>query len=235
MDKRVKILLAFIFALGLIVLVILSNGLKALVESLGPQMTQSKVTLSSADVSLLSGEGHFQGLFIGNPEGFETASAFSLREISFTLDKSSLATDTIVLISLHIIAPQVTLESGADGSYLDQLQKNITSYLGSTESKDREPAKKIIIQDLLITEGQLSYGLIGEKTLDLRLPEIHITQIGTQSDGVSVAEAAAKIIGVLSSEATKVALNSVPLKTFGDSLQEKIKDKTSDLKNLFKR
>ena len=50
-----------------------------------------------------------------------------------------------------------------------------------------------------------------------------------------MAEAAAKIIGVLSSEATKVALNSVPLKTFGDSLQEKIKDKTSDLKNLFKR
>ena len=235
MERRVKILLAFVFAAGLILLVSLSGGLKALVESLGSQMTQSQVSLASVDVSPFSGEGRFQGLVIGNPQGFETPQAFSLGEISFTLDNNSLTTDTLVLISVHIVAPQVTLEPGRNGSNLDQLQKNIASYLESSASEDSEPSRKIVIQDLLITEGQLSYGLIGGKTLDLRLPEIHLTRIGTRDQGVSVAEAIAKIITAISNGAAKAAIGSDSVKDIGDSLEQQLKDKTRDLKKLFKR
>jgi hypothetical protein len=41
-----------------------------------------------------------------------------------------LATDIIVLKTLTIVAPEVTLERGAGGSNLDRLQENISSYLG---------------------------------------------------------------------------------------------------------
>jgi len=113
MSKLVKIVIALTLVIGALVIINLGTGLKALVETLGPEMTQSPVTLESASLSLLSGEGSFVGLHIGNPEGFDTEEAFSLGEIHFTVDQDSLATDIIVLKTLTIVAPEVTLERGA--------------------------------------------------------------------------------------------------------------------------
>ena len=75
MSKLVKIVIALSLVIGALVIINLGTGLKALVETLGPEMTQSPVTLESASLSLLSGEGSFVGLHIGNPEGFDTEEA----------------------------------------------------------------------------------------------------------------------------------------------------------------
>ena len=129
MSKLVKIVIALSLVIGALVIINLGTGLKALVETLGPEMTQSPVTLESASLSLLSGEGSFVGLHIGNPEGFDTEEAVSQGEIHFTVDQDSLATDIIVLKTLTIVAPEVTLERGAGGSNLDRLQENISSFV----------------------------------------------------------------------------------------------------------
>lgn len=113
MSKLVKIFIALSLVFVALVVINLGSGLKALVETLGPEMTQSPVTLDSASLSLLSGEGSFVGLRIGNPQGFDTQEAFSLGEIHFTVNQDSLITDIIVLKSLSIVAPEVTLERGA--------------------------------------------------------------------------------------------------------------------------
>jgi hypothetical protein len=73
-------------------------------------------------------------LFVGNPEGFDTEQAFSLGEIHFTVDQDSLATDIIVVKTLRIIAPEVTIEPARGGSNLDRIQENVLSYLGTSES-----------------------------------------------------------------------------------------------------
>ena len=196
MSKLVKIVIALSLVVGALVIINLGTGLKALVETLGPEMTQSPVTLESASLSLLSGEGSFVGLHIGNPEGFDTEEAFSLGEIHFTVDQDSLATDIIVLKTLTIIAPEVTLERGAGGSNLDRLQENISSYLGSADDEvdiEQSP-KNIIIRDILITDGKLRYGLLGSKTLDLALPEIRLANLGEEGQGLSMAQAGAKLL-----------------------------------------
>ena len=196
MSKLVKIVIALSLVVGALVIINLGTGLKALVETLGPEMTQSPVTLESASLSLLSGEGSFVGLHIGNPEGFDTEEAFSLGEIHFTVDQDSLATDIIVLKTLTIIAPEVTLEPGAGGSNLDRLQENISSYLGSADDEvdiEQSP-KNIIIRDILITDGKLRYGLLGSKTLDLALPEIRLANLGEEGQGLSMAQAGAKLL-----------------------------------------
>ena len=81
MAKLVKIVLALVLGIGVFVLMTLGTGIKTVVETLGPEMTQAQVTLSSAKISLLSGDGRLKGLVIGNPEGFDTENAFSLGEI----------------------------------------------------------------------------------------------------------------------------------------------------------
>ena len=87
----------------------------------------------------------------------------------------------------------------------------------------------------MITEGQLLYGLLGSKTLDVPLPTIHLTHIGEDGQGVSMAQATAKIVSAISKSATKAALQSGSVGEIGDTLEAQIKDKASGLKALFRK
>ena len=194
MAKLIKIILLLVAVLGILLVMNLGSGLKAMVETLGPEITQSEVSLRRAKISLLSGEGSFSGLVIGNPQGFDTQHAFSLGEISFSLDNDSLATDIIIVESLRIVAPEVTMESARGGSNLDRIERNVASFLGSGGQDSAAVGKKVIIKDLLITDGKLKYALVGDKTVELPLPELHLTNIGEPGQGLSMAEASAKII-----------------------------------------
>ncbi len=234
MAKLIKIILLLVAVLGILLVMNLGSGLKAMVETLGPEITQSEVSLRRAKISLLSGEGSFSGLVIGNPQGFDTQHAFSLGEISFSLDNDSLATDIIIVESLRIVAPEVTMESARGGSNLDRIERNVASFLGSGGQDSAAVGKKVIIKDLLITDGKLKYALVGDKTVELPLPELHLTNIGEPGQGLSMAEASAKIITVISKGASKTALKSGSLKGIGDDLEGQIKDKTNKIKGLFK-
>ena len=88
---------------------------------------------------------------------------------------------------------------------------------------------------MLITDGKLRYGLLGSKTLDLPLPEIHLSNLGEEGQGISMAEAGAAIIAAISRSATQVALESGSIKDTGDKLEAQIKDKVSKIKDLFKK
>jgi len=234
MAKLIKIVLAQVVVLGILLVMNLGSGLKTMVETLGPAMTQSEVSLRRAKISLFSGEGSFYDLVIGNPQGFDTPQAFSLSEIRFSLNNESLATDIIVVESLRIVAPEVTMESARGGSNLDRIEHNIASFLGTGGQESGEAGKKIVIKDLLISDGKLKYALVGDKTLELPLPELHLTNIGEPGQGLSMAEASAKIITAISKGASKTALNSGVLKDIGDDLEGQLKDKASKIKGLLK-
>jgi len=237
MGKLIKVILSLVLVIAVIVIMNLGSGVKATIEALGPKITQSDVSLGAAKISLMSGEGSFKALRIGNPEGFSAEPAMSLGEISFALDTATLSSEVIVVESLRIIAPEITLESGRGGSNLDKLQENIQSYMGaSTESSGAENSAdvSVIIKDLLITDGKLSYRLSGSPALDLPLPELHLMNIGEPGQGVSIAQASAKIIHAISRSATKEAFKSGSLKDMGSALKDRIKAKKDQLKGLFK-
>ena len=173
MGKLIKVTLSLVLVIAVIVIMNLGSGIKATVETLGPKITQSDVSLRAVKISLMSGEGSFKGLRISNPQGFSAEPAMSLGEISFAPDTAPLSADVIVVESLRIVAPEIMLESGRGGSNLDKLQENIQSYMGgSAETSGAESSAdaNVIIKDLLITDGKLSYRLSGSHALDLPLP-----------------------------------------------------------------
>tara|TARA_B110000046_G_scaffold184501_1_gene223140 strand:+ start:8033 stop:8758 length:726 start_codon:yes stop_codon:yes gene_type:complete len=237
MSKVIKITLAMLLIVAVVMVMNLDSGLKSLIETLGPEMTGGQVSVEDVDVGLLSGEGRFEGLVIGNPDSFDTEYAFSLGEISFQLDIQSLGRDTIVVETLRIFAPQIMMESGRNGSNLDKILENIQRYLGSS---NRAPApagdasKKIIIRDLVISHAVLNYGLLGSTTVQLPLPELHLTNIGERGQGVSIAEACAKIITEISSSAAHSALRSGVIKDVAVKLEDRLKSKADNVKTLFK-
>ena len=116
MNKIGKITTTIILLVVVLMIVVLSNldrGIKTVVETIGPELTGSEVTLSSVDLSLTDAKGSFSGLRVGNPQGFAAADAFKLGLISFAMDAEHLADNTIVIDSLRIVAPEITMGLGS--------------------------------------------------------------------------------------------------------------------------
>lgn len=241
MNKIGKIATTIILLVVALIIVILTNldrSIKTAVETIGPELTGSEVTLSSVDLSLTDAKGSFSGLRVGNPQGFAAADAFKLGLISFAMDAEHLAGNTIVIDSLRIVAPEITMERVGGRSNLDQIQANIANYLGadSSQKSANTEGKKFIIRDLRITDAMVHYAILGDKGLDLELPDLHLTDIGGSAkggNGVSGAEAAAEIISAITRAAGKAVSQSGAVKEMGKSLEDQIKDKASGLKGLF--
>ncbi len=180
--------------------------IKQVVETIGSDATQAKVTLNEVDLDPIQGSGALKGLIVGNPGGFKTPSAFELGAISLNIDTDTLDKDPIVIKSIAINGPVVTYEKTDGGSNVDAIKANVDAYAkkfagdgGGTASQDTGGGKKLVIERLTITGGKvkLNAGILGDKTLDASLPDLTLTDIGKDSGGASPADVAKQIIDKL--------------------------------------
>lgn len=170
----------------------LNKGIKNAVETVGPQITQTAVRLDTVDLSVLSGKGTLKGLYIGNPEGFQSENMFALDQIDIAVDTGSLFGDTIIIEQIYIKKPEISYEKTLMSSNMKQLLKNIEESVGATESDTTEPeaptesapeatttgtAPSIIIKQLIIEEGTVFVGMMGEGTT-VKLPRIEMNDLG---------------------------------------------------------
>ena len=252
MGTLFKIIAGLILVVAIVVVVGVLNldrGIKAAVETLGPKYTQADVSLNEVDLSLKTGKGSLRGLTVGNPAGFKTAQAFSLGEITVQVDTSTVTSDVIVIEQIRILAPQITYESGKNGSNLDQLQKNVTAAAGSSDEtagtgqgESAEKTVKLIIRDLQISDGKLSYSnaLLGDTTVDVALPAIQLTNIGEKSGGATSAEVVKQVLAAINRKAGSAIANSADIDKLKSQLQDQFKEKANKavgdkLKGLFNR
>ncbi|WP_438951452.1 DUF748 domain-containing protein [Porticoccus sp.] len=243
MKTLLKIVAGLVVVLVLLLVIGIFNldrGIKAAVETVGPRLTQSDVTLADVDLSLKTGEGSLRGLVVANPAGFSDANAFSLGEIFLSVEPGSVTTDTIVINSLRIVAPEITYESGKGGTNLSQLQKNISEAAGedtpasAADDSSEGAAKKLIIRDLKITGAKMSYvnPLLNAKPIELTLPDIQLTGIGEKSNGASAAEVVRQVMVAINKNAANAAANSGALKEAGDQIKKQVEDKLGGFKGL---
>lgn len=210
--------LVVLVVVAVVVLVLnLGSGIKAVVERVGPEFVQADVQLDQVDLSLRTGEGSLKGLVIGNPAGFRSDNAFSLGEIALAIQPESVTTDTIVINKLHVIAPEITYETGQRGSNLEQLQRNVEAavqrYTGDSSQaapvEEEGAEKKLIIRDLQVTNGQIHYSNpLLSKTVDLALPAIKLSGIGEKSGGATAVE----VVNLLLASINKEAINAIAQK-----------------------
>src|SRR5581483_10914712 len=93
----------------------LDSIVKKGVETMGPEMTKVDVRLGAAKISPIGGSGELNKLFVGNPEGYKTASAIEMGDIKVGVKISSVLSDTIVVNEVNIQGPQITLEGSLTG------------------------------------------------------------------------------------------------------------------------
>ena len=215
----------------------LDRAVKGAVEELGPTYTGTPVTLDSVSLSPLSGEGSLRGLVVGNPSGFSAANAFTLGTIDLAIDTQSLTGDTIIIDKLHIVAPEITYEASKKGNNLKVLQRTIE---GSTGGRGGAPGaeaggeggRKMIIRDFSLVDGKVHYAnkLLGDKTLEVKLPPLTLTGIGEKSNGVTAAEATAQIVSAITRQVSAAIANSGAIGDLGKQYEEQFNDKKDELK-----
>lgn len=190
---------------------------KAAVERMGSQMTQTQVRLNEADIGATSGKGALRGLSVANPQGYKTETAFALGEIRLALDYASLRGDVVTIRELAIIGPQVTYEIGPGGSNIDVIRKNIDSYTraqggqpGSAKPtpasapqpapKNDEKETKLIIESLLIQGGKVTVSapmVLQNRNPNTSLPDIKLSNLGKAKGGATPAEIVDEVMRVL--------------------------------------
>jgi uncharacterized protein involved in outer membrane biogenesis len=176
----------------------LNKGIKRGVETFGPQVTQTPVTLDSVNLSVLSGEGTLSGLIVGNPEGFKSENIFALGQIDIAVDKGSLLSDKIVINKIHIRKPEISYEKTMKTTNVKELMKNIEAFTGPSSDTTDEPSsgakKQLVIKQLIIEDGTIYVGALGIGQT-VALPRIEMNDIGEGGNKTSIADVLDLVLG----------------------------------------
>ena len=193
--------------LGLVVLLIvalvagyffLGSIVKTGVEKVGPRVTKTDVKLKTATLSLFSGSGELKNFVVANPEGYKTPSAIQVGSVAVSVQPGSVMSGKVIVHSIKMIAPEITFEGTLSGNNLSKLLDNIK---GSSEQDKQAPkeqkssSKKLQVDDFLLTGAKvnLSTTLLGGRSATISIPEIHITNLGQGTDGITAAELAERV------------------------------------------
>ena len=211
-----------------VVLASVDSIVKAAIERVGSDVTQTEVTVDDVEISLTSGEGTIRGLVIGHPQGFEEQ-VIRIGEARIVLDIGTLTSDTIVIKEIAVTAPQVTVEVSGEGANVSRLQETLTSAGsggggGASSGGNPEDEKKLVIERVTVADGRVDLKAAGlERGVGADLPSITLTDIGKDSGGADPAEVAKVIVAAVSAAAGQAAVTSGVLQQIEGGVGEKAK------------
>ena len=177
MKKAKKILLSSVIGLLVVIIVavivvglFLGKIVKAGMETVGPKITQTTLTVDSVDVSLLTGSATVKNLVLGNPEGFKAPNAISVGLVAVSVSPMSVLSDKIVVKSVRVESPEITFEGNPFGANnLKKIEDNVNAAAASLQSAPStnqpattaapaKPGKKLEVDEFLITGGKIHFG-----------------------------------------------------------------------------
>jgi len=214
--------IVILLVIGVVVVgVFLGDIVKAGLETVGPKITQTSLTVDTVSVSLLGGSAGVKGLVLGNPEGYKAPQAISIGNAAVSLSPGSLLSDKIVIRSVEIRDAEITFEGNPLGANnLTKIMDNVNAMTASAANTnasaapaagEKKPAKKLEVDDLLITGAKIQANLTGviNKEITLPLPDIHLTDLGKGGDGITAADLTKTVLGEITTDTIKALTSAV--------------------------
>ncbi|HEY5232515.1 MAG TPA: hypothetical protein VIK35_03150 [Verrucomicrobiae bacterium] len=223
MKKIIWGIVAGLLVLAVIALIIVATFLDGIVkkgvETVGPKITGVSIKLDEMHIGLLTGSGRVKGLVVGNPEGYKAPAAISVGLAEIRVDPLSIMSAKIVMRSVHVESPEITFEGGLSENNLGKIMDNINMVsrnggpapAATTPGGNPKPAKKIEVDDLLITGAKVhvSLAMLGGKEMTLSLPEIHLSNLGKGNAGLTATDLTRAVFQSITSATIKAVADAV--------------------------
>lgn len=217
-----------VIGIGLVVLLIagiiaaavfLDDIVKKGVETVGPQLTKVPITLNEVHIGLLTGSAKVKGLVVGNPENYKTPFAISVGLAEVGVNPFSVLSDKIIIRRIRVESPEISFEGNPLGkNNLGDIMANVNAMAKSggpattnkTAKAGSKPAQKIQVDDFLITGAKVHVSLtgMGEQPTILTLPNIHLTNLGQGSAGLTSADLTRAVMSAITSATIKAVAAS---------------------------
>jgi len=184
------------------------------VNTIGPKITGTRVSLGGISFKLLRGELTLKNFELGNPQDYSTPYALKADTLSIRLVPSSLLKEKIIINDITITGVDLYYEQGLSGSNLTAIKDNVDTFVKSLSSQEKKEeasstkpmGKKLQVDNLSISgiNVHLSIKGLGGNALPTPVPPIALSNIGSGPEGITPAELGATILdnllsGVLSS------------------------------------
>jgi uncharacterized protein involved in outer membrane biogenesis len=234
----VIILAVLIVAGGIALGFFLGPIVKTGMETVGPKITQVSIKVEAVNLSLLTGSAEIKNLVVGNPEGYKAPEAIRIGSAAVGVNPLSVLSDKIIIRSVRVEAPEITFEgSPFSGNNLNTILKNVNAATKSsgpaaTNTATQKPAKKLQVDDVLITGAKVNFnGVV------LPLPDIHLANLGKGPDGITPADLTRRVLDALTVASVKAVANAATDvgKDVGKSLNTGVSNVSKSLGGLFKK
>lgn len=159
---------------------------KNAIERSGTEITGTKVSVGSVDISLRSGRGTIRDVRVENPEGFSDDDAFSIGEVTLVLDIGSLNRDPIVIQEIRVHEPVVKAEVDERlVTNVGVIRTHVQNYRVSTAppeagKQDAGYEKHFAIRSFVMDEGLVSGDAtrVGYGKREYKLPSLELSNVG---------------------------------------------------------
>ena len=215
-------LIVVIAAVVIIVGFFLGDVVKAGMETIGPKVTQTTLTVSSVHVGILTGSAGVNDLVLGNPDGYKSPSAISVGKTAVSVAPFSVLSDKIVIKSVEVRSPEITFEGNPFGANnLKKIMDNVNAFTGGTaatpttnapaQTGAKKPAKKLEVDEFLITGAKVHATIsgipgLGIKEITLPIPDIHFSDLGKGPDGITPGDLVKKVLGEITTATVKAVV-----------------------------
>jgi len=202
----------------------LGTVIKKGVETVGPKITKTDVKLNSASLSILSGSGKINGFVLGNPQGFKTPAAISVGTVNLAIEPRSLFDNKVIIRDITVDGPEITFETDLTVVNLKKILSNIEETSGGSSEKSASPqtnqaapaqptesgeGKKLEVDNFLIKNAKVHVSvnapLVGQQTANVTIPEIHLTNMGTNAEGITAAQLSKEVFKVIVEKSAEAA------------------------------
>ncbi|MFC1763634.1 hypothetical protein ACFL6U_16345 [Planctomycetota bacterium] len=178
LARYVTGLLIGLLAVMLTLVLSLGHVLRKVIAVAGQQILDVDVRLHKADVALLRGDIHLQGLQIDNPPGYQHATFLQLENAHIKIVPTSIARDEIVIKHIQLKDIDVVVEQNRETSNI----REITDRLPKPYDKDQPRGRRLRVDELEITSVRVHVKLLPlpgrQDTLQFDLPPIRLTELG---------------------------------------------------------
>jgi uncharacterized protein involved in outer membrane biogenesis len=210
--------LVIIVAVLVIVGFFLGNVVKTGMETFGPKVTQTALTVDSVSVSAFTGSVGMNNFVLGNPQEYlaKATNCITVGKVAVSVAPLSVLGSKIVVKNVEVRDAEIFFEGNPLGANnLKQIQDNVNAFVGTTPEKpagtnapakpaEQKPAKKLQVDKLVISGAKVHFNGV-----TLPLPDIDLHDLGTGPDGITPAELVKDVLGEVTTGTVKAIGSSL--------------------------